>query len=339
MNRQRITSMKKTGILLAAISCFPGMSTVYSQCPDGMITSENNLIVNGDFSLGNAFFESDYIFSSTAICQKDKILAEGYYAITTNPHSVHCDFVTCGDHTSGSGPMMVVNGDTNRVQVVWKQRVQIHPYSTYYFSAWIANAVSQAPSHLEFSINGKALGDPIIAPASPGVWRQFFTTWTSGNEKEAEISIVNRNTIAYGNDFMLDDLVFYFCTTPDFDQSLDSAQSGSVVEMRNVFFNTGSFVLRQDSYTQLQTLVSYLKKKTSWTIEIRGHTDNTGNAADNMTLSEKRARAVYNYLVSAGINKKRMTFTGLGQTQPVASNETIEGRQKNRRVEFRIVKM
>lgn len=339
MNRQPIICTKKTGIFLAGISCLLGMSVAYSQCPEGMITSENNLIINGDFSQGNAFFESDYTFSSTAICQKDKILAEGYYAITTNPHSVHCDFVVSGDHTSGSGAMMVVNGNIEPGQVVWKQRVKVHPYSTYYFSAWIANAVSQAPSQMSFSINGIPLGDPIIAPPLPGTWKQFFTTWTSGNEKEAEISIINRNTIAYGNDFMLDDIVFFLCTSPNFSQALDTANTGAVIEMRDVFFDTGRFILRKDSYSQLGMLVKYLKNKPGSRIEIRGHTDNTGKADDNLILSEKRARAVYNYLVSAGIDKKRLTYTGLGQTQPVATNETIEGRQKNRRVEFRITKM
>lgn len=71
-------------------------------------------------------------------------------------------------------------------------------------------------------------------------------------------------------------------------------------------------------------------------IEINGHTDNIGKEADNQKLSEKRAEAIVDYLVSKGIEKRRLSAAGFGSTQPIASNETEEGRKKNRRATFLI---
>ena len=77
-----------------------------------------------------------------------------------------------------------------------------------------------------------------------------------------------------------------------------------------------------------------MKDNPSVTIRINGYTDNVGNGADNLKLSEDRAKAVVNYLISQGINAKRLTSQGFGESQPVADNSTEEGRALNRRTEF-----
>ncbi len=311
----------------------------YTQCPDGMVTSSVNLVVNGDFSQGNTAFQSDYKHNRTSACQENFMLPAGEYAITPNPRFNHCYFAACIDHTNGSSCMMAVNGATIANQVVWKQKVAVVPNTTYYFSTWISNAVADAPSKMDFSINGKSLGDPIIAPNAVCDWKQFFTLWNSENNSEATISILNQSTVEFGNDFILDDIVFYTCETPDFKGQLSVAKAGSIIELRHVFFDTGKDILRNDSYEQLTQLIAYLTQKPKSEIEIRGHTDNVGNDDDNQKLSERRAKAVYDYLVGKGINPIRLKYNGFGETTPVDSNETLEGKQKNRRVEFQIVKI
>jgi outer membrane protein OmpA-like peptidoglycan-associated protein len=72
-------------------------------------------------------------------------------------------------------------------------------------------------------------------------------------------------------------------------------------------------------------------------IEIGGHTDNEGSDAHNLTLSQNRAKSVYDYLITNGIESKRLIYKGYGKTMPVASNETPEGRAKNRRTEFKVL--
>lgn len=109
------------------------------------------------------------------------------------------------------------------------------------------------------------------------------------------------------------------------------------VTLRNVFFESGSAQLKPQSKTELERLKQLLNDHKTLNIQINGHTDNVGPDADNLRLSEQRAKAVYEYLVQNGIPAARLRFKGFGETQPVASNETPEGRQKNRRTEFVVV--
>jgi len=105
------------------------------------------------------------------------------------------------------------------------------------------------------------------------------------------------------------------------------------IVLNNIFFETGKSVLQKESFTELDKLVFTLKKS-QMVIEVRGHTDNEGDAKKNQLLSEERAKAVVDYLVSKKINKNRLFYKGFGSSNPIASNATKEGCQKNRRVEF-----
>ncbi|MBL4656033.1 MAG: OmpA family protein [Bacteroidia bacterium] len=105
----------------------------------------------------------------------------------------------------------------------------------------------------------------------------------------------------------------------------------------NVFFDTGKSTLRLESYPELEELFFALKGNDNMTVEIAGHTDNVGDDASNMKLSQRRANAVRGYVISKGISASRMIAKGYGETQPVATNETSEGRQKNRRTEVRVI--
>jgi outer membrane protein OmpA-like peptidoglycan-associated protein len=119
---------------------------------------------------------------------------------------------------------------------------------------------------------------------------------------------------------------------------LKKIKIGGSVILRNVFFNTGSYELRQESRVELEKLIEFLKLNASLVIEISGHTDNIGSQEMNQKLSESRAEEVYEYLKFKGIDEKRMTYKGYGFSVPISSNETPEGRSLNRRTEFRIIK-
>lgn len=110
------------------------------------------------------------------------------------------------------------------------------------------------------------------------------------------------------------------------------------IVLNNVFFESGSAKLLSKSDYELNQLFELLNKNAQVKIEIRGHTDNVGTEADNQILSEQRAKAIFNYLSNLGINENRMVFKGFGESSPVADNDTEEGRQKNRRTEFIILK-
>ncbi|GAB4036254.1 OmpA family protein [Spirosoma jeollabukense] len=122
------------------------------------------------------------------------------------------------------------------------------------------------------------------------------------------------------------------------DLKLASIEPGHVVPLNNIFFDTGKSELRPESAPELDRLVITLNEFPKMTIEMRGHTDNTGSNEINNKLSQDRADAVREYFISKGIEPDRIASKGFGETKPVATNDSEEGRQKNRRVEFVIVK-
>jgi outer membrane protein OmpA-like peptidoglycan-associated protein len=111
---------------------------------------------------------------------------------------------------------------------------------------------------------------------------------------------------------------------------------GSIIELRNVFFATGSSTLTAESNAELDRLVKLMKDVPGLKVEIGGHTDNVGSESMNQNLSQDRAASVVTYLTGKGITKDRLTSAGYGSTKPVASNNSNEGRQQNRRTEFKI---
>ncbi|MBI4945851.1 MAG: OmpA family protein [Bacteroidetes bacterium] len=106
----------------------------------------------------------------------------------------------------------------------------------------------------------------------------------------------------------------------------------------NVLFDSGKATLRPESYKELNELVEYMHFKKTLVIEIAGHTDNVGNPDANLKLSQERANTVRDYLIKKGITESRVLAKGYGDTQPLASNDTDKGKQKNRRTEVRVVK-
>ena len=112
---------------------------------------------------------------------------------------------------------------------------------------------------------------------------------------------------------------------------------GSSIVLKNIFFDFDKATLRDVSIPELTRLINFLNEVPSLRIEISGHTDSRGSDEYNQKLSEDRAKAVVAYLVDKGISAKRLEYKGYGETKPIATNETDEGRQQNRRTEFKIL--
>ncbi len=105
---------------------------------------------------------------------------------------------------------------------------------------------------------------------------------------------------------------------------------------KNVFFNTGSYQLQKKSYVPLNEVAKILKDNPTLKLDVEGHTDITGDAVKNQTLSENRAAAVKAYLVAQGVDGSRLTSAGYGSDRPIADNKTAAGKAKNRRVELKL---
>lgn len=107
--------------------------------------------------------------------------------------------------------------------------------------------------------------------------------------------------------------------------------------LNNIFFNSGEFTLDDKSKVELDRMVDFLKNNKQIGIEISGHTDDVGTDQVNLELSKKRAQSVMDYLQKSGIEASRLTSKGYGETKPVAKNDSEENRQKNRRIEWRVL--
>ncbi|MGM0647049.1 MAG: OmpA family protein [Bacteroidota bacterium] len=121
------------------------------------------------------------------------------------------------------------------------------------------------------------------------------------------------------------------------DVPLKKIQVGETVVLNNIFFEFDEYELLPESKAELEGLTRLLVQNPEMDIRIQGHTDNQGDKQYNQKLSENRAMAVYNFLLRQGIDEARLSYKGFGESQPVATNETEEGRAKNRRTEFVVV--
>ncbi len=111
----------------------------------------------------------------------------------------------------------------------------------------------------------------------------------------------------------------------------------ATIVLNNIFFDFDKATLKEESYPELNRLTTYLAENAKVRISIAGHADSTGPGEYNMGLSKRRALTVANYLTKKGIDSSRIEVKYFGETKPIASNETVEGRRKNRRVEFTIL--
>lgn len=162
--------------------------------------SAASLVLNGDFEAGDVDFNTDLILGID--------IAEGRYNITTDPNLIHLGATSYGDHTTGSGLMMAVNGSSVPGELVWGQNgIVVTPNTDFDFAAYISSWFPANPASLQFAINGNVVGN-LNASSTTGQWNLFFATWNSGLATTANIEIRNNTLAPFGNDFALDDIHF-----------------------------------------------------------------------------------------------------------------------------------
>jgi outer membrane protein OmpA-like peptidoglycan-associated protein len=113
---------------------------------------------------------------------------------------------------------------------------------------------------------------------------------------------------------------------------------GTVVRLKNIYFDFDKTTLKAESFVELNKVVDFLKQNATVEIEIEGHTDNKGSDVYNQNLSQGRSQSVVDYLAEQGVERSRLAAHGYGESKPIDTNDTEEGRANNRRVEFTVVK-
>jgi outer membrane protein OmpA-like peptidoglycan-associated protein/tetratricopeptide (TPR) repeat protein len=210
--------------------------------------------------------------------------------------------------------------------------VDVNKKSFTVFKGMTIDAMTKKPVEAQIEITDNVTGKVIETFTTNSATGKFIITLASGKN--------------YGIAVKADKYLFH---SENFDIPVGSADNlvnkvielkniaiGSKIALRNIFFDTGKSTLRAESNAELDRLVKLMKDVPTLKIEISGHTDNTGSATLNETLSQSRAEAVVAYLTTKGIAANRMTAKGYGASKPIASNATDDGKQQNRRTEFEI---
>jgi flagellar motor protein MotB len=131
---------------------------------------------------------------------------------------------------------------------------------------------------------------------------------------------------------------YWFAEAEKLEIKKEKIQVGQTIQLKNVFFAFNKWDLLPESYPELNKVAEFLKDNPTVEIELAGHTDNVGSDDYNLELSDKRANSVKAYLIAQGISESRLRAKGYGESRPVAPNEYDWGREKNRRVEFTILR-
>lgn len=169
-----------------------------------------NLIVNGNFEQGRKGFTTHYTYSQD-------IFLEGTFVIGNDPKKHHPGAFSMGDHTTGKGQMLIVNGGSFAADSIWQTTLKVAPNQVYEFVGWAASwsmnpndgtATDLTPGRFQIYIDGKPVGAVYKVDAKSGVWGKFTIDWKSGDKNQILIKIVNTNTSEIGNDFAIDDLSF-----------------------------------------------------------------------------------------------------------------------------------
>jgi len=136
---------------------------------------------------------------------------------------------------------------------------------------------------------------------------------------------------------LVDDLQIRKVTLSDVFECEIIKKPGAIIPLDQVYFETDKSILQERSYASLDTLAALLAHHPVQ-IKINGHTDNQGDVLYNKKLSSERAKSIYDYLIYKGLDKKHLAWEGFGESKPVTDNASEAGRQKNRRVEFEVIK-
>jgi outer membrane protein OmpA-like peptidoglycan-associated protein len=211
---------------------------------------------------------------------------------------------------------------------------EARPVAVNYMKGMVYDAFSGKRLASAFQLIDLSTGKIVVESVSDSISGEFLLAIPTNADYALNVSA--RDYLFYSGNFSLSGI--HSIDEPFFvDVPLQPIHTEQIVILRNIFFDTDEYVLKEESEIELDRLVKFLNDYPSIRIEIRGHTDDQGTKQHNDQLSERRAGAVFNYLIGQGIDAQRLEYNGYGFSIPIASNQSPEGRQMNRRTEFRVI--
>jgi outer membrane protein OmpA-like peptidoglycan-associated protein len=209
----------------------------------------------------------------------------------------------------------------------------IQPEKTTYMKGKIFNAKTKTPLEANFELIDLTSGKNITRSFS-GASGEFFVTLTAN--KKYLVNVNKSGFLYYTDTFNLTKKSTDFNKPFLLDIPLQPIELEGSVELKGVFFDVNKSELKPESKAELDKLVSFLNSNPTVKIELGGHTDSDGDKKSNLTLSNNRAKSVYDYLVGTGIAADRLSYKGYGDTVPKVPNTTAENKARNRRTEFKV---
>ncbi len=210
---------------------------------------------------------------------------------------------------------------------------ELKPKPTVIVQGVVSNSVDNKPLSALVLIEDLNSGELIATNKSNTETGEYLVVLPAG--RDYSVSANADGFFFYSQSFELPKDASYAEVTNNI--ALEPIKKGTKVVLNNIFFEVGKAELKPISYVELNKAVTLMKNNKTMKIEVGGHTDSQGADAANLSLSQKRAQSVVEYMVLAGIERERLIAKGYGETIPIADNTTKEGRAKNRRTEFVIV--
>ena len=211
---------------------------------------------------------------------------------------------------------------------------EVRPIKVSYMKGRVYDAETKKRLGARFELINLNTEDPIMVSTSHPETGEFLVCIPANADYALNVS--RKGYLFYSDHFETRQV--YERTAPFLkDIPLQPIKVGERIILRNVFFEYNKHDLKTESRVELNKVVKLMNENPSLVIELSGHTDNTGTAEYNQTLSENRALSVRHYLVEHGIDGNRITCKGYGLTMPLATNDTEEGRAINRRTELKIL--
>lgn len=213
------------------------------------------------------------------------------------------------------------------------EKVEIKTMRLTILKGTIKDAMNNNPVEAQIEIVDNTKNEVVSVSSSNSATGKYLVSLPSG--RNYGIAVKAEGYLFHSENFDIPAATGYQEVTKDI--LLNKLAVGQKVVLRNIFFDYGKSTLRSESYAELDRLVKLLNDIPKLKIEISGHTDNKSSLQYNQKLSEARAKAVVDYLISKGISSTRLEYKGYAYLQPIATNDTEEGRQQNRRVEFKVL--
>ena len=210
---------------------------------------------------------------------------------------------------------------------------ELKPKPTIVVQGVVSNAENNEPLSALVLIEDLNSGELIATNKSNEETGEYLVVLPAG--RDYSVSANAHGFFFYSQSFELPKDTAYAEITNNI--GLEPIKKGTKVVLNNIFFEIGKAELKPISYVELNKAVTLMQENKTMVIEVGGHTDSQGADANNLSLSQRRAQSVVDYIVLAGIERERLVAKGYGETVPIADNNTKEGRAKNRRTEFVIV--